>query len=192
MPVLGVIHMSNNKKAYALPGAVTGSEIKILRHRLKLSQAAFSELAGVSVKTVERWEYSDERITGPIVFLVKLLTDNPFLEETIRIPGRTGNIRLWYMFREQVCTLIDIDEKNRQAHIRNYTDRLQYRAFGVKENPNYEEVEEFLESRCFPPTRDKKKLILNALDVPFYDPMMIIEKTQGRMAEDDFWIRIER
>ena len=27
---------------------------------------------------------------------------------------------------------------------------------------------------------------------PFYDPIMIIEKTEGRMAEDNFWIRIER
>ena len=31
-----------------------------------------------------------------------------------------------------------------------------------------------------------------SFDVPFYDPFMIIEKTEGRMAEDDFWIRIER
>ena len=36
------------------------------------------------------------------------------------------------------------------------------------------------------------KLVLKDLDVPFYDPLLIIEKTQGRMAEDDFWIRIER
>ncbi len=36
------------------------------------------------------------------------------------------------------------------------------------------------------------KLILKDLDLPFYDSLMIIEKTQGRMAEDDFWIRIER
>ena len=25
-----------------------------------------------------------------------------------------------------------------------------------------------------------------------YDPILIIEKTEGRMAEDKFWIRIER
>lgn len=36
------------------------------------------------------------------------------------------------------------------------------------------------------------KLILKDLGLPFYDPIMIIEKTEGRMAEDDFWIRIER
>lgn len=36
------------------------------------------------------------------------------------------------------------------------------------------------------------KLILRDLDLPFYEPLMIIEKTQGRMAEDNFWIKIER
>lgn len=30
------------------------------------------------------------------------------------------------------------------------------------------------------------------LDLPFYDPLMIIEKTKGWMAEDDFWIEVER
>ena len=36
------------------------------------------------------------------------------------------------------------------------------------------------------------KLMLEHFDLPFYDPMLIIEKTKGRMAEDDFWILIER
>ena len=67
-----------------------------------------------------------------------------------------------------------------------------YKAFGRNEKPTFEEYEEFLESRCFPRQRDKIKLVLEDLNLPFYDPFMIIEKTEGRMAEDDFWIRIER
>lgn len=51
---------------------------------------------------------------------------------------------------------------------------------------------EFLESRVFAESRDKLKLILKDLDLPFYDPFLIIEKIQGRMAEYDFWIQIER
>lgn len=35
------------------------------------------------------------------------------------------------------------------------------------------------------------KLILKDLNIPFYDPIMIIKKTEGRMAEDNFWIKIE-
>ena len=34
--------------------------------------------------------------------------------------------------------------------------------------------------------------IARRLDLPFYDPLMIIEKTGGRMAEDNFSIEIMR
>lgn len=74
----------------------------------------------------------------------------------------------------------------------NYTNNIMFRAFGANNNPNYDDYEEFLKSRCFPETRDKIKIQLDALGIPFYDPMLIIGKTQGRMAEDDFWIMIER
>lgn len=43
-----------------------------------------------------------------------------------------------------------------------------------------------------PRSRDKMKIMLKELDLPFYEPLMIIEKTEGKMAEDEFWIRIER
>lgn len=66
------------------------------------------------------------------------------------------------------------------------------KAFGREEKPTFEQYEEFLESRCFPRSRDKMKLILEDLNLPFYDPFMIIEKTQGRMEEDNCWIKIER
>jgi len=36
------------------------------------------------------------------------------------------------------------------------------------------------------------KLVLQELNLPFYDPLLIIEKTEGRMEEDNFWIKIER
>ncbi len=67
-----------------------------------------------------------------------------------------------------------------------------FRAFEANTNPNYVDYEEFLKSICFPETRDKIKIQLDALGIPFYDPMLIIGKTQGRMAEDDFWIMIEK
>ena len=64
--------------------------------------------------------------------------------------------------------------------------------FGVNEDPDYNDYKEFLESRCFPRTRDKMKLVLEDMGLPFYDTFMIIEKTQGRMAEDNFWLKIEK
>ena len=96
------------------------------------------------------------------------------------------------MYHDFVCTIIDVDEMERRIEIHNYINNALYRAFGVNTEPNFEDYEEFIKSRCFPETRDKLKLELKKLDIPFYDPIMIIEKTQGRMADDDFWIRIER
>ena len=84
------------------------------------------------------------------------------------------------------------NEREKRVQIYNYTKDNIKRAFGKNEHPTFEEYEEFLESRCFPRSRDKMKLILKELDLPFYEPMMIIEKTAGKMAEDEFWIKIER
>ena len=91
-----------------------------------------------------------------------------------------------------VCTLIDVDDSKQKIFVKNYVDDLMYRAFGINDEPTYLDYLEFLESRCFPRTRDKIKLILDELDIPFYDPFMIVQKTQGRMAEDDFWLKIEK
>ena len=80
---------------------------------------------------------------------------------------------------------------NQRIKFKNFQRNILFRAFGSKTDPSWEDYEAFLESRCFPRERDKMKLILKELNLPFYDPLMIVEKTQGRMAEDDFWIKVE-
>lgn len=180
------------KKLFVLPEYTTAKEIKKLRKDLHLTQKDFAELINCSKPTVERWERSEEVIRGPIVPLLRLLQKYPEYIQGIRIPDKVWQIRMWYMHNQDVCTLIDVNEQERKVKVKNYTDKIMFRAFGVVETPDYDQYLEFLESRCFPSSRDKMKLILKDLDLPFYDPMMIIEKTEGRMAEDDFWIRIER
>ena len=96
------------------------------------------------------------------------------------------------MYENTICTVIDVDESSREVEIHNYIDKPMFRAFGVNTEPTFEDYEEFIESRCFPRQRDKMKLELKRLGIPFYDPIMIIEKTEGRMPEDNFWIKIER
>lgn len=101
-------------------------------------------------------------------------------------------MRMCFMHRYELCTTIDIDFRHERIAIQNYTDQLPLRAFGVVERPSWADFEWFLEDRCFPRTRDHVKDLLRELDVPFYDPLLIIEKTQGRMAEDHSWILIIR
>lgn len=179
-------------KKYAIISSIEGKDIKNCRRKTGLTQADFARLVNVSKKTVERWESGDAPVSGPIVMLVKLLNEYPQIPEEYHIPEKEYSMRLWYMYCNEICTVIDVEESSRKIKIYNYTNHPLMRAFGKIEKPTFEQYEEFLESRCFPRTRDKMKLILRDLDLPFYDPLMIIEKTEGRMAEDDFWIKIER
>lgn len=190
----GGIKMDNKRKErlFVTPESITAQEIKEIRKKLQFTQAEFAQLVGCSKPTIERWERSEENISGLICLIVKMLEKYPEYVSAIKVPDKKMPLRLWYMHNQTVCTIIDVNELTRQVQITNYVDNIMFRAFGTNENPNFEEYQEFLESRCFPRSRDKMKLVLRDLDLPFYDPFLIIEKTEGRMAEDDFWIKIER
>ncbi|MGN0154432.1 MAG: helix-turn-helix domain-containing protein [Lachnospiraceae bacterium] len=177
---------------FAVSTKLRSRDLKALRKKLGLTQAEFAGLVNVSAKTIERWETSDKPITGPIVTLAGILNNYPQMEEELIIPEKEYSLRLWYMCKDVPCTLIDVEERSRKVHIKNYQRDYIMTAFGRNEHPTFEDYEEFLKSRCFPETRDKMKLMLKELDLPFYDPFLVIEKTEGRMAEDDFWIKIER
>lgn len=186
--------MSKTKQEYqyALPDTITGEEVRQIRQTLGLTQRAFAEYIRVSKPTVERWECGETDISGPIIPLLSILREQPQFEEAMRITPKTTPLRLYYLMDRMMCTVIDVDEPHRRVWIRNYTDNPVCRAFGRQEHPSFSEYEEFLESRCFPRQRDKIKLHLQELGIPFYEPLLIIEKTQGRMAGDHFWIKIER
>lgn len=100
-----------------------------------------------------------------------------------------ANMILEYMCKDKLSTRIYVDYQKNIVKIENYTNDLLARAFGIKENPTITDFENFLESRCFPRTRDKLKWILRDLGLDYYDPYLICKKTQGRMAEDHMWIK---
>ena len=176
---------------FAIPQYTTANELRRIRKLLGLTQKEFALLTGVSKPTIERWETTDKKITGPIVLTIKMLEAFPDYVDGLIIPPKEYPLRLKYMHRQNLCTIIDVDEVKQSVKIINYTNNLLFRAFGVNTTPTFADYEEFLESRCFPHTRDKMKLILEDLNLPVYDPFLIIQKTQGRMAEDHFWIEIE-
>lgn len=88
-----------------------------------------------------------------------------------------------------LCTEIDADYKTRTVKIINHTDSIMDRAFGVVENPTFEDFEYFLEDRCFPRTRDKMKLTLKMYGINSgYDPLIIAKKLNGRVEGDDHYL----
>ena len=167
-------------RRFAVNEYVTSEEIKNARKKLGLTQKEFAQLIGSSKPTVERWERENTQIKGPIILLLQMLLHDPDYALQFEIPARKLPVRMWYMYKNKVCTLIDVDEVKQIVQIKS------------NQKPDIEDYREFLESRCFPRTRDKMKLVLKDLGIPFYDPYLIIQKTEGRMAEDDFWIRIEK
>lgn len=180
------------RKKYAISEKITGQEIKRIRNKLGLTQLNFACLVNVSQKTIERWEKEQSEVTGPIVTLCKIFDEIPAMEEELCVPDKVYSMRLWYKRDDSILAVIDVEESEKSVRVKNFTNDNISRPFGTKENPTYEDYTEFLKSRCFPETRDKLKIELKKLDLPFYDPLLIIEKTQGRLAEDDFWIEIER
>lgn len=167
-------------------------DIKAVRKSLRLSQKKFAELLCVSVQTISRWEQGKKEITGPAVTLCRILTLTPDVVQSLAIPVQETPLRLMYYKNNILCTIIDVDDRIQKVTIKNYTKRMEDRAFGLTETPDYELYQQFLVSRCFPPERDRLKIELEKLNIPFYDPLMIIEKTEGRVEGDPYRIEVIR
>ena len=183
-----IVHME-----FALRKKISGTKIAATRKKLKLTQEEFANFCGVSKKTIQRFEKSDE-VSGEIVTIIDILNKKGDLLDELVVPSMSNDfpIRLYYYKEDILCTTIDVDEINQRVKIKNYGVVYSDCAFGNNQHPSYLDYLDFLKSRCFPEERDKMKLLLSDLNLPFYDPFMIIEKTKGRMAEDDYWIDIKR
>lgn len=184
--------MDGERMEFALQKTLSAAEVKRIRKKLKLKQKELAELMNVSVKTVAHWEGNGGSAKGTAAVMLDILRERSWLVEEMTIPERAFPLRISYMYEERLCTIIDVDDREQRVKIKNFTADPVFCAFGRNGQPSYKEYEEFLESRCFPRSRDKMKIILNELNLPFYNPFLIVQKTEGRMAEDNFWLKIER
>ena len=148
---------------FAIQNKLSAADIKFMRQKLDLKQKDLAALVNVSVKTVERWEQGTTEISGPIVTLFKIFNEEPELVKKLQIPAQEFPVRLFYYYKKTLCTIIDVDEPTRSVEIKNFSQSPVYCAFGVNESPTFKDYEEFLESRCFPRSRDKMKIILRDL-----------------------------
>lgn len=91
---------------------------------------------------------------------------------------------------KMLCTKICADRTTRRLAIENLVSDPLSTAFGVNQAPAWDDLNAFLESRCIPRQRDGLQYYLAELGLDRYDPLAIIRKTDGRMAEDACWIKI--
>lgn len=140
--------------------------------------AAMSELRshGVTINEIAKRYHTSRQVVG------KYLNTKP---------ANGYTMRMTYMFRNSPCTDIDINFLDRKVQIKNYTDDLLHRAFGIVTNPTWEDFEDFLQYRCFPRTRGNVKDLLRELGLSNYDPLQIVEKTRGRITDDDMWLKVK-
>lgn len=96
-----------------------------------------------------------------------------------------------YFDANRLCTLIYADFTDQTLRAENHTADLVKTAFGKKELPSWEDCLSFLEERCIPRERAGLREYLEAIGVSEYDPLEIIQKTAGRMSEDQQWLEIE-
>ncbi len=92
---------------------------------------------------------------------------------------------------EVLCTKIVADFTDETLSVENTTEHIVKTAFGKNEVPTWEDFHNFLEERCVPKSRSGIREYLEAIGVEEYNPLEIIKKTSGRMAEDDQWLKWE-
>ncbi len=98
---------------------------------------------------------------------------------------------LSYYEHEKLCTKIYADFSDKTIVIENFVEFFLKKAFGNNNEPSWEDFLNFLEDRCVPRTRCGLREYLEAIGVDEYDPLEIIKKTKGKMAEDYHWIEIK-
>lgn len=57
--------------------SVSGPDVKVIRNQMGLSQAEFAILLRVSLKTLQNWEQSRRRPTGPAAALLRVFEHSP-------------------------------------------------------------------------------------------------------------------
>jgi len=100
-------------------------------------------------------------------------------------------LRVTYMYQKRPCTVIDVDFLRQEIYIQNKTPDVIQRAFGTNDHPTWQDFDQFLRDRCFPETRGMLKDELARLGLESYDPLQIVERTNGRTAEDNMWLKFQ-
>lgn len=93
--------------------------------------------------------------------------------------------------RSKLCTTIYADFTDETLTAENHTVDPVKMAFGNRTLLTWADFQSFLEERCVPRQRAGLREYLEVIGLSEYDPLSIIQKTGGRMAEDEQWIEME-
>lgn len=171
--------------------------VKLLINRAGGTASKNSKTYKVSLPTtwINELNLSEENKNLELSFDGKQIIITPVLnfEDFISNAKKKNHkiLLLNYFNGDELCTKIAADFDEKKIQIENFSKNCIHTAFGVNENPSWEDYESFLEERCVPKSRMGIKEYLISIGVDEYNPLEIIKVTEGRMAEDNHWIKLE-
>ena len=132
----------------------------------------------------------DISFDGKTIYISRELSAEDFALQKKSL-GHDVRIMNYYDDKE-LCTVIYADFSDETLKAENHTSDIVKTAFGNNKLPTWADFKAFLEDRCIPRSRGGIREYLEAIEVADYNPLEIIKKTKGRMAEDRQWIEIKR
>ena len=127
---------------------------------------------------------------GERIIVSPHLSINEFLEKKQSLGHKL--LKLEFYDGEILCTKIIADFTDETLFVENTTEHIVKTAFGKNEVPTWDDFLNFLEERCVPRSRSGIREYLETIGVEQYNPIEIIKKTSGRMAEDNQWLKWEK
>ena len=126
---------------------------------------------------------------GQIITMSRRLDGSEFAAQQL---AKCHEVRVLRLYDgDTLCSTIYADFTGHILAVENQSVPLVKTAFGSNPLPDWEDFQRFLEERCIPRQRAGLREYLEALGLEEYDPLAIIEKTGGRMAEDQQWLTLE-
>ncbi len=126
---------------------------------------------------------------GERIIISPHLSMDKFLESKKSLGHKL--LKLEFYDGEILCTKIIADFTDETLSLENTTEHIVKTAFGKNEVPTWGDFQSFLEERCVPRSRSGIREYLETIGVESYEPLEIIKKTNGRMAEDNQWLKLE-
>ena len=127
---------------------------------------------------------------GEQIILSRRLTCEEFMVQKL---AQKHDVRLFrFLEGDKLCTVIYADYTDQTLAAENYINSPVKTAFGNNATPTWGDLQAFLEERCVPRDRAGLREYLEAIGVDDYDPLEIIKKTSGRMAEDNQRLEMEK
>jgi len=131
----------------------------------------------------------DLTFDGRQIIISRCLSGEEFVLLSIR---KNHDARIFNFYENnELCSIIYTDFTDQQLIIENYSDDPVKTAFGNNLLPTWNDFLYFLQERCIPKQRAGLREYLETIGVSEYDPVEIIKKTAGRMAEDEQWLEIK-